>query len=150
MHSSNSNVILHATIMLQASCNHNIAGLLLIRGRDLGQSSATCSNQPDHRDFPADELLLRREPRPTPLPVCSCSRQAAQETRPMSGGAPGFTELLSTWITCVFPQVSHLFWSAASKATEGKPARDGKKVEKRRFSSTNVFSFRWSTVSRRV
>merc|ERR1712037_723155 len=25
-------------------------------------------------------------------------------------------------------QVSHLFWSAASKATEGKPARDGKKV----------------------
>merc|ERR1712109_201595 len=25
-------------------------------------------------------------------------------------------------------QVSHLFWSAASKATDGKPAKDGKKV----------------------
>ena len=29
--------------------------------------------------------------------------------------------------------MSHLFWSAASKATDGKPARDGKKVTSAAF-----------------
>ena len=61
-------------------CDYYVAGLLPLRGRDLRQSSTACSDQPDYRNFPADELLLRGEPRPPPLPVCSCSRQTAQET----------------------------------------------------------------------